>query len=111
MFAGYQNARKQQKTIDKRCYVMQKCEMDFPHQPIWCPACWSEKQKFREVRALEEANRLKQLELSYRVNGELDEVQAPRRPAKVIYKDVPPIQSKKRGGLNLEPTNIRDEGQ
>ena len=60
------------------------CQMDFPHEPIWCSSCWNEKLQFKGIQALEEANRLKQTELNFRISGELDEVEPLPRPKQQV---------------------------
>ena len=85
---------------------MTECQMDFPHEPIWCPSCWNAKLKFKEIQALEEAIRLKQTELNFRISGELDEVQPLPRPKPQVKFVAPTVPSKQKeqpkGGMRIE---------
>ena len=85
--------------------------MDYPHAPVWCPACWAEQQQGQVITEMRRANDLKAQELLLRDQRDDDWRPAPKP---VRYTPAQPRQStstvlnpivpnNKTGGMSIEP--------
>ena len=86
---------------------MSECLMDYPHAPVWCPACWAEQQQGQVITEMRRANDLKERELLLRDQRSDDENYWRPTPKPVRYTPAltPPVQqqNEKGGGIGIEP--------
>jgi hypothetical protein len=84
---------------------MADCQLDYPHAPVWCPACWEEHQQTRLVAALEKANKLKEreLELAMREPDGWVEPRPRLRNAQPRQTYILPEGKPQKGGMRIEP--------
>ena len=90
---------------------MSECMMDFPHNPLWCAACYEENQRAQLIVGQRKANELKEWELGIR-EEELELRQSNkwvesklRKPATQASYTPPTKQATPTipGGMNIEP--------
>lgn len=88
---------------------MSECLMDFPHAPVWCPACYAEQQQNQVITELRRANDLKAQELLLRDQHDDDWRPAPK-PVQYTPARTPPSktvvlnpQDYNTGGMSIEP--------
>jgi hypothetical protein len=82
---------------------MSECLLDYPHAPVWCPACWAEQQQDQVITEMRRANDLKEQELLLR-----DQHDDGWRPAPKPVRYIPPMttpaqQHNEKGGIGIEP--------
>jgi hypothetical protein len=99
---------------------MAACGLDFPHAPLWCPACYAEAQTNAIIAETRRANDLTQEELAILRENRADmlwssqpseirwaNVREPR-PSRPVYLPPPPPPPAKApaprgGGIQVEP--------
>ena len=84
---------------------MAECLLDYPHAPVWCPACYAEQQQDRMVTEMRRANDLKAQELELRSQRSEDDWRPAPKPVRHIPTPVRQEQPKqtRKGGMNVEP--------
>jgi hypothetical protein len=82
------------------------CTLDYPHAPIWCPACDDRQQQAMFLAEMRRTNDLKASEIELRSLGEwVNTAQSPRR----VYVQTTPKATqtpKTTGGTSIEPRRI-----
>ena len=85
--------------------------MDFPHNPLWCAACYEENQRAQLIVGQRKANELKEWELGIR-EEELElrkdnkwvESKLRKPAAQASYTPPPTNTNQSTGGMTVEPT-------
>jgi hypothetical protein len=69
---------------------MSECLMDFPHEPVWCPACYEQQQQGSMLREMRRANNLKEAELQLRMQiGDTPEWRPAPQPVRYVAPPSP----------------------
>jgi len=88
---------------------MPACELDYPHKPVWCDACYGDARQTRMERiqretlaALKRRNDLLEEELDLEFSGR-------RRPRREASPPPAPEKRSPSGGVDVRPRSINTD--